>query len=151
MRKIGLLTLCLAAVAWAGSRVKESAGAVPTLATDGVSLLEVEACRPSVRVDGGGTINGGTLVSYYYDSVLGWTRSATRLDCVLEANKLLDGGAPSAQVCPDTEPVARFGRVAFVANNIVGADGGTPNGVGVDGGQNIAPVVRVECFGRALP
>lgn len=151
MRKLGLLTLCLAAVAWAGSRVKESAGAVPTSATDGVSLLEVESCRVSIRVDGGGTINGGTLASHYYDSVLGWTRSATGLDCVLEANKLLDGGAPSSQVCPDSAPLARFGRFAVAAVNIIGADGGTPNGVGADGGQNVVPVVRVECFGRGLP
>lgn len=151
MRKFGLLTLCLAAVAWAGSRVKETSGAVPTGAADGVSLKEVESCRASIRVDGGGTVNGGTLASYYHDSVLGWVRSPTRLDCVLEANKLHDGGAPSVQVCPDNEPLARFGRFAVASVNIVGADGGTPNGVGTDGGQNVEPVVRVECFGKGLP
>ena len=151
MRRFALIALLTAAVAYAGTRAVEGAGAVPTLATHGVNLSEVAGCRASIRVDGGGTINGGTLASYYYDAVLGWVRSNTALDCTLEASKLLDGGAPAVQVCPDTLPQAKFGRFTVAANGIVGADGGTPNGVGTDGGQNIAPIVRVECWGASLP
>lgn len=152
--KIKVLTffsIVLAAATWAGSRASDSAGGTPSGATAGVSLLDSEGCRVSVRALDGGTINGGSLALWYYDSVLGWTRSATSLDCTLEANKLIDGGAPSAQVCPDYQPAARFGRLAAEARNLVGADGGTPNGVGVDGGQNVPPVVRVECWGREIP
>ena len=157
MRRALFTGLALAALAaFAGTRAKESAGAVPALladggTTDGVTLADSIGCRASVRVADGGTINGGTLASFYYDPVLGWVRSATSLDCTLQANKLLDGGAPAAQVCPDSEPLARFGRWAVASTGLVGADGGTPNGVGVDGGSNVSPVVRVECWGPTIP
>lgn len=141
----------LAWLAWAGSRANESTGAVPSLATDGVSLNDSEGCRLSVREADGGTLNGGTLAVWYYDARLGWVRSASALDCVLESNKLADGGAPSAQVCPDLQPLARFGRLGVEARGLVGLDGGSPNGLGVDGGANVAPVLRVECWGRAIP
>lgn len=136
-----LLICGLAVAAWAGSRAKETSGARPTLSTDGVSLSEVEGCRASVRSTDGGTVNGGKLVLFYYDAVLGWTRAQSSLDCTLEANKMLDGGAPSAQVCPDYGTLARFGRVGVASQNLVSADGGTVAGA----------TVRLECWGRNLP
>lgn len=149
--RFSLLCVFAATVVWAGSRASESTGGVPSATTDGVTLLDSSGCRVSIRARDGGTVNGGTLAVWYYDSVLGWTRSATSLDCTLEANKLADGGAPTAQVCPDYQPMARFGRIAVEARNIVGADGGTPNGIGVDGGANVPPLTRIECWGSEIP
>lgn len=148
---VGCAVVVCAAVAWAGSRASDSAGAQPSAATDGVSLHRAQGCRMSVRVYDGGTLNGGKLLAWYYDSVLGWVRASTALDCTLEANKLPDAGAPAAQVCPDLEPLAQFGRLGAQSSALVGADGGTPNGLGSDGGRNQAPVVRVECWGPELP
>lgn len=151
MKRSLLLTGLLALSVWAGTRAKDTTGAVPSAATDGVALRGVQACRVSARALDGGTVNGGTLVAYYYDSALGWVRSNTSLDCTLEANKGPSGAAPTAQVCPDTEVLAGFGRVSYAATGLVGADGGTPNGIGVDGGANVEPVVRTECFGVDIP
>ena len=153
MRKLSLMIAGLCALAaWAGTRAKDSSGAQPSAASDGVSLNDSIGCRASVRVTDGGTINGGKLLAWYYDPVLGWVRASTLLDCSLEANKLPDGGAPSAQVCLDFEPAARFGRIGFQSSSLVGADGGSPNGFdGTDGGQHVAPVVRVECWGPTIP
>lgn len=139
--KLKLLTavLLVAAVAFAGTRAKETSGAIPTLSTDGVALTDVSSCRFSARLTDGGTLNGGTLVAYYYDAQLGWVRSATALDCVLEANKLIDGGAPASQVCPDTAVNSRFGRVGVASKNLV-------NGAGT----SVTATVRVECYVPAL-
>lgn len=141
MKRALLLTGLVALSVWAGTRAKDTDGSLPSTATDGVSLKEVQSCRASVRSVDGGTVNGGTVVSFYYDSVLGWVRSPASLDCVLEANKLLDGGAPSVQICPDTEVLASYGRVSFVPFGVVNA-----SGAAVPGMQ-----VRTECFGRDLP
>lgn len=142
MRALLVAVGVFAAVALAGSRVKETTGAgvAPTLSTDGVALADSEGCRVSARVTDGGTINGGTLVSYYQDGVVGWVRASTALDCTLEANKTLDGGAPAAQVCPDLGVLAKFGRIAFAGKSLVGADGGT-----------VTATVRTECWGRNIP
>ena len=137
--KLSIIALLLAAVAFAGTRAKETSGAVPTLSTDGVALTDVSSCRFSARIVDGGTLNGGTLVAYYYDAVNGWVRSPTSLDCVLEANKLIDAGPPSAQVCPDTAVNSRFGRVAVASKNLV-------NGAGT----SVSATVRVECYVPSL-
>lgn len=141
MKKLVLLLPLLALAALAGTRAAESAGNVPTLATEGVSLTNVEGCRLSARSADGGTVNGGKVVAYYYDAVNGWTRSASTLDCTLESNKLLDGGAPRSQVCSDLAVGGSFGRIAAVNGGVTSADGGTPVGL----------VVRVECYGKELP
>ena len=143
MRALLVAVGVVAAVALAGSRVKETTGAVgvaPTLSTDGVTLADSEGCRASARVADGGTINGGVLAAYYQDSVLGWVRAPTALDCTLESGKLLDGGAPAAQVCPDLGVLAKFGRIAFANKSLVGVDGGA-----------VTATVRVECWGRNIP
>ena len=119
----------------------------PTSATAGIALQDAIGCRMSIRVVDAGTINGGTLIPYYYDANLGWTRPATSQDCTLEANKLPDGGPPAAQVCADMAPLARFGRVMVYAKAVTGGDGGSPNGFHADGGQFIAPTARIECWG----
>lgn len=143
-----LFASLLALTAFGGSRVKEAVAvtnAVPALlsdggTTDGVSLLEVEGCRVSARVTDGGTINGGVLAAYYFDSALGWVRASTALDCTLEANKLLDAGAPTVQVCPDLGTLAKYGRIAYVNKSVV------------NGSAAAATVTtRVECWGRNLP
>ncbi len=126
--------------AWAGSRAKDSDGSVPTASTDGVSLSEVTGCRASVRSDGGTTINGGTLVLYYYDAVLGWAPSQSSLDCTLDAHRAADGGAGLSLVCPDTRVTAPYGRVAVNARSLTSSDGGVPTAL-----------VRIECFGPNLP
>lgn len=139
--KISLvLALGCALVAYAGTRAKDSNGSIPTSATDGVSLDRVTGCRISVRVMDGGTVNGGTLVSYYYDPVLGWVRSPTALDCTLEANKLIDGGAPASQVCSDTQVLAQYGRVGVAVKSLV-------NGAA----SSITATSRIECWGPELP
>lgn len=146
MRYLYLLAFALglcALTALAGTRAKESQGTVPFNdggVLEGVSLSEVEGCRLSARVTDGGTINGGGLAVYYYDSVLGWVRSSTSLDCSFESNKLQDGGAPSVQVCPDLGVLAKYGRIAAAGKLIV-------NGAG----SAATATVRVECWGRNLP
>ncbi len=148
MRALLVAVGVIAAVALAGSRVKEGVqaqGAVPaTLAdggtTDGVAIADSEGCRTSARVADGGTINGGVLASWYYDGVLGWVRASTALDCTIESSKLLDGGAPSVQVCPDLGVLAKYGRVMYTNKSLVGADAGA-----------ISATVRVECWGRNIP
>ena len=154
-RALLLVIGLVGAMALAGSRAKESTGAVPALSTyllsdggtatdggttDGLSLSEVEGCRASARVTDGGTVNSGTLVAYYFDPVLGWVRANSALDCALESNKLIDGGAPSVQVCPDIGILAKYGRIAMAASGLKGADAGA-----------ITANVRLECWGRTLP
>jgi hypothetical protein len=139
------ISLFTAALAYAGTRAQDTNCGYPTTLADGgttsgVSLSESTTCRMSVRVTDGGTINGGTLVSYYFDPVLGWVRSNTALDCVLEANKLVDAGAPAAQVCPDTNVLGRYGRVTVVGKSLV-------NGAGAAA----TATCRVECFSGTLP
>lgn len=137
---VSLFIVLVGAVSLAATRAQDSTCGYPTGSaldggtTNGVSLSEVTSCRMSVRVTDGGTINGGTLVTYYYDAVLGWVRASTALDCVLEANKLIDAGAPAAQVCPDTNVLGRYGRVTVVGKNLV-------NGAGAAAGATC----RVEC------
>jgi len=146
MRYFYLLAIALglcALTALAGSRASDSTGAVPFNdggVLEGVSLTDVEGCRLSARVTDGGTINGGGLAVYYYDTALGWVRGSTALDCTFEANKLLDGGAPSAQVCPDLGVLAKYGRIAAARKLLV-------NGAG----SPATATVRVECWGRNLP
>lgn len=133
----------LAALAWAGSRARESNGTPPAdgAACDGsfgVSLIETESCRLSVRSADGGAINADTIVSYYCDAASnGWHRSPSSLDCTIERNATADGGTPTAFTCADTEVLSRFGRQGAA---LAVSDGGTATGV-----------VRVECFGRELP
>lgn len=136
-----LVSLFAVSLAYAGSRAKETTGNPPTLATDGVNLAEVEGCRISVRSTDGGTINGGTLRQWYYDSVLGWVPSNSSLDCSLDSARLLDAGAPSGQVCPDVIPLAKFGRMSVEANAVRNFDAGTVPGI----------TTRVECWGRNIP
>jgi hypothetical protein len=134
--------LC-ALTALAGTRAKDSAGEVPFNdggVLEGVALNDAEGCRLSARVTDGGTINGGGLAVYYYDAVLGWVRSPTSLDCTFEANKLQDGGAPAAQVCPDLGVLAKYGRIAAARKLLV-------NGAG----SPATATVRVECWGRNIP
>lgn len=140
------LFVATALVAVAGTRSYESSGSVPSVLADGghgsvgVALNDSAGCRFSARTQDGGTLNGGTIAAYYYDSTLGWVRSNTQLDCTLEASKLLDGGAPSVQVCPDLEVLGRFGRVVGVAKSMVAADGGAA-----------AVTIRTECWGSSIP
>lgn len=151
MHRIGLLAVGLIAfIAVAGTRAKDSAGAAPTATTDGVGMGDAVGCRASIRVDGGGTIGTGTkLVYHYYDPVLLWSESTSALTCTVTARA--DGGTRSAYVCPDLEPLARFGRVAVSNFGLIGSDGGTGFGLGTDGGYNVAPVTRIECWGSSIP
>jgi hypothetical protein len=58
----------------------------------------------------------------------------------------LDGGKILEFVCPDFEPLARYGRLACSGYGIVGADAGTGAALKTDGGSRDA-VVRTECWG----
>lgn len=132
--------LAVAGVVYGGTRAAEVSGEIPSASNEGVPLDRVESCRFSIRVLDGGTINGGKLVAYYYDPVLGWVRSPSALDCTLEANKLIDAGAPAAQVCADTTVLGRYGRVSAATQGVVNGAGAAATGF-----------VRVECYGGDLP
>lgn len=150
MRRLFPLFIALVAfVAVAGSRAKESDGTVPSASTDGVSIADSVGCRASVHVDGGNVNTGAKLIYHYYDAVTLWNESASTLACTVTARA--DAGTRVSYVCPDLEPLARFGRVGVSLYGMVGIDGGTPNGVGADGGQNLTPVARIECWGPSIP
>jgi hypothetical protein len=107
----------IALTAWAGSRFVQNTGGLPTASTDGVSLVEVTGCRGSVRYTDGGSVSGGKLIPYYYDSVVGWTEGAKANQCLLDTDTQADGGTRRAQVCE--WPVAvGFGRVALVSTGL---------------------------------
>lgn len=149
---IALLILGVSLAAVAGVRSADSNGfpPAPSAATAGVSLQDVEACRYSIRVDGGGTVSTGFIVPHYYDSTLGWQESKLSLHCAIPTTRA-DGGVWTSYACPDAKVAARFGRVAVSARGVLGSDGGSPNGLGSDGGYNVAPIVRVECWGPLIP
>lgn len=156
MRKLLIAAFTMVAlVAYAGTRATDSQlGQIPNSATSGVSMGSSEGCRASIRVGDGGTINGGTIKYVYHDPVVGdggWVPGRAEYNCALESNNLPDGGAPPAQMCPGITPGSQFGRVGIYAVNVVGADGGTPNGLGPDAGQNVIPLLRIECWGPNLP
>lgn len=138
MKRFIIISL-LATAAWAGSRAADTDGSPPTSATAGVNIAEVEACRGSVRFTDGGTIMGGKLVPYYYDSVLGWTEAKTADQCTLATDTLIDGGSRRTQTC-EFAVQARYGRAALAGKSLVGEDGGAVQGT-----------VRLECWGRELP
>lgn len=145
MKKTLLIPLVVAAFAYAGTIfTSDTTGATPSASTDGVELQGMKACRVSLRVADSGTIGGGTLKPYYYDSNLGWVQGDSALNLSVESGHATD----NVQVWPDLEVSNNlFGRLAYVASSITGTDGGTPNGVGVDGGTNVEPRVRIDCWG----
>lgn len=151
MRKLALVTvLFTVALAWAGTRAKDSAGAPPTAATDGVSLNEVTSCRASVRTDAGGSLSAGQLILYYYDPVLGWVESDPNLQ-TLSLGNTFDGGVRGSYVSPDLTVAAAYGRLGVAGKDIKGRDGGSPNGDEGDAGFHVKPIFRVECYGANLP
>jgi hypothetical protein len=133
----------LAAAAIAGTRFVDTAGAPPSGATDGVSLLDVgpygsvtpiTACRGTIRFSDGGTIMGGSLVPHYYDAVVGWIEGKDSDQCALSGSKLLDGGSRHSQYCEWTV-TSRFGRAALAGKSLIGEDGGS-----------VVPIMRLECW-----
>ncbi len=138
------VALCLALGgalgAWAGTRVKETQGQVPSSATDGIDLREVTACRTSARMTDGGTIGAGTIQYYRYETATGWLRSPSVFDCSMELNKLTDGGSGPAQDCPIIEPLVQSGRIGAIAVGFT-----NPSGTA------ITPIIKQECWGPALP
>jgi hypothetical protein len=134
---VAVVTL-LAAAAFAGTRWVETSGGIPTAPTDGIGLadsatyggpLPITAVRASVRFTDGGTIMGGTLVPYYYDSAIGqWVEAKDADQCALATSKLVDGGSRRVQVCEWTVQ-ARFGRAAVAAKLLVGEDAGPVTGI----------------------
>lgn len=145
MRAQIMIGALISAAALAGTLAKDNpTNATPSAATDGVSLVYAHGCRISARLDAG-VITAGRIAPYYYDSVLGWVRSQTASDCLLESGKTADAGNPGAQVC-DYEVVAQFGRLGAqclgCTTSQTLADGGT---------ATPTPNVRVECWGPSLP
>lgn len=145
--KLVLISAVISLTALAFVRTTSSAGAAPSAATDGVSLYGVAACRALVYVTDSGTINGGTLRSYYYDSTAGWVRSNTDQDCVLETAATKGLSSVASHVC-EYEVLNKAGRFAMAVSGLTGVDGGSPNGVGTDGGQNVEPIVKLDCYGE---
>lgn len=136
MRTPFVVALLLAAVAFAGSRFTETTGQLPKAATDGVSLIGVEACRASVRYIDGGTVAGGSIVPYYYDSAIGtWFQGADASKCTLDSTTQVDGGTRFAQIC-EWKVQAQFGRAAIVGSSL------TPQAVAIN---------RLECWGPNVP
>lgn len=142
---VGIVTLgfVLSQSALAGTVSTDTLGVapLPDAGSDiGVSLSGATGCRLSVRATDGGTVNGGTLKAYYYDTAtLSWNPSHSALDCTLDANRLSDAGAPYAQICPDLEPLGRYGRILGVSSSLV-------NGAGTA----ITATVRTECWGQTI-
>lgn len=138
-----------------GSRYVETSGQVPTVCDvsgnggDGLALKDTTACRASIRAVDGGNVNGGKLVPYYCEigatTGAGWQEGPSTGVCTLESASRADGGANRAQQMCEWTVSNPFGRVAVAAYGITGADGGTGNGIGADGGYNVGPVVRLEC------
>lgn len=142
LRVLLLLTALVVFAAVRQTRVYDSTGAappVPAAGTEpdaGVDLASASGCRVLAYTDAG-TIWGGVLQAYYWDPVVGpasssWARAPACFDCVLQA----DAGTPRAQVCADLEPLAAYGRLAYVAAGVVSVDGGAVAGLRV----------RVECW-----
>lgn len=142
MRYLVLPVMVCCALAFAGTRARDSS-APPSAVTDGVSLSEVQGCRASVRIDGGGTIStGGKMVLSYYDAVLGWVESDSTLNYTVPITSA-DGGTRTSYVSPDIQPVANFGRIAVHTFGTLGSDGGTAATGTVK--------ARIECWGPSLP
>lgn len=148
------LALCVSAGAIAGTRKKDrSAATAPTVDGDGISLADSIGCRMSARVDGGGNLNSGTLIPMYKDTSGGaisdWQESASSLWCTIAP--MADGGLRSAFPCPDMEPLARYGLISVKGYAVKGLDGGTGAALLSDAGTGTQPVLRVECWGPAIP
>lgn len=139
MKNAALFLISMVTVAaLAGTRARDSNGAAPTDAGEGVALADSVGCRVSARQTDGGTIGGGKMLVHYYDAVNGWTESAQAVHCTVTA--LTDGGSRSVYVCPDLEPLARYGRIGVSNYGLVNASAATT-----------APITRVECWGPAIP
>lgn len=141
MKRYVLIAAVLGAVAaGAGTRYVETYGTLPTVladggTTDGLSLAEVTACRATVRFIDGGTVAGGKLVPYYYDSAIAqWLESKTSDQCTLATDTQVDGGARRAQIC-EWAVQAQYGRVSVVPLSL------TPQTQGI---------IRLECSGPGL-
>lgn len=138
MRNMSRFTLTLglivAALAFAGggTRFVETAGTVPSSASDGVALKDSVGCRISARKNDAGVLTAGDkLLVHYYDPAIGWVEGQSVLTCTVAVQT--DGGTRSKYVCSDLEPLARFGRVGASLY-------GTSTGV----------TVRTECWGPEL-
>lgn len=131
--------LLLGNLALAGTRFSLTNGSVPQATTDGVGLDSVTACRGSVATPDGGTVMGGTLVPYYYDTKLGWMEGPASQACTLDTTTQSDGGNRAVQICQWTVS-ARYGRAALVSKNLVNA-----------AGTAISANTRLDCFGIDLP
>lgn len=139
------LALCVGAGAIAGTRAKDKNTQVPSTTGDGIVLSDSLGCRISARVDGGGGFVAGKLVPYYRDNAITkWEESHEDLHCTVSTQ--LDGGQRSAVVCPDIPVAGRFGLISVGQYGLIGLDGGT--GAATGGTQ---PVLRVECWGPAIP
>jgi hypothetical protein len=87
----------------------------------------------------GGTLMGGSLVPYYYDSAIGWVEGPTNTWCTLDTTVQADGGNRQKQVCEFTVQ-APYGRAALVGKNLVQSGGGAA-----------AAYTRLECWGPSIP
>lgn len=135
MRNLVIFTALCAALAWGGTRATQTTGQLPAAATDGVSLVDVSACRASIRYTDGGTATAGALVPYYYDAVLGWREGPKLSQCTLDSDTQVDGGARFGQLC-EWRVINPFGRAAVVPKGL------SPQPVGI---------IRLECYGERLP
>ncbi len=146
MRKLAAIVVVVAGVvsaglAFGGTRSWTSLGAQPNDAGQGVDLSDVVGCRMSAYLTDGGTIGGGTLQWWYSDPPKPWSPGDAVFDCARTAGRYtLDGGSPSVFVCPDLEPLARYGKVAAVAINLTSGDGGVATGA----------VVESKCWGPTV-
>lgn len=143
-----LFSIAVASSSLAGS--VETAGNPPTDVSQMVSLYQATSCRASARyTDGGGTIGGGTFVTYYLDPNIGsspW-QGPTSEQCALDTNTQVDGGPRYMQSCTWSVTM-KTGYVGIAIMNLVGVDGG-PNKL-ADGGSTTSSV-RMECFNPNNP
>lgn len=136
MKRAGLVLLVAAGLAFAGTNFAISGSAsLPTRASDGVSLQNATSCRGMVYFTDGGTIMGGTLQPYYYNTNTPWMQGPRALACTLDTTYQIDGGSRKSQICEWT--VANpYGRASVVATGLIGEDGGP-----------VISQLRTECWG----
>lgn len=140
MKKVFLALLCLVgAIAWAGTSFQVvDTNKLPSQATDGVRMEFATACRGTVYTTDGGSIMGGKLIPYWYNSNFEWQQGPTSLECNLSTSLQTDGGPRLRQIC-EWEVINNYGRASIVPSGLLQADGGPATGL-----------VRTECYGPKI-
>lgn len=139
MKKALVFILVVGGIAFAGSnRATVGSDKLPSQSTDGVRVEQATACRGTVYFNDGGTIMGGTLIPYLYNSNHAWGQGPSSLNCTLPTTYEIDGGSRKQSTC-EWIVANRFGRVSIVGTNLIGEDAGP-----------VTAIIDTECYGEKL-